>query len=382
MKIKNKLKTSGFTLIELLIVGLIIGILTSVALPMYKKAAERSKATEALSTLTAVAKSEHDFFLTKNKYTKDFGNLDIDLTDKNGNKAEDEAFKSQYYDYELLDNGIIAERNNGEYTIYRDYDSGQIMCTPGTHFICENLGKFEKESCNKIGMAWANRDSTCYVDEETRCKTLYPNNNFWNGSFCNYSGNDGDTIQDGLVCTSFTCNDMIIDDGGICIASNRATCYRPTINYGGICYPTINGYYNCNNATINYGGICDGNGHSTCQNSTVYNGGICKGNGSDGCQSSTIKTGGICEGNVEQTCKFVKVESGGLCIGNTANSCINSTFYPGGKCRALADGSCLGGYQGTGAASACCEGTYCPSDAPRCECPNHEKKDSEGNCIS
>ena len=128
MKIKSVAK--GFTLIELLVVVLIIGILSAVALPAYRKAVEKSRVTDALNTMQAVAKSEHGWYLANNSYTTDFSDLDVSFIDKDANKAEDDSFETVNYTYELLDTGILASRNNEQYLLYKDYATNIIFCAP------------------------------------------------------------------------------------------------------------------------------------------------------------------------------------------------------------------------------------------------------------
>ncbi len=325
MKIKSVAK--GFTLIELLVVVMIIGILSAVALPMYRKAVEKSRVADALTTMQAVAKSEHGWYLTNNDYTKDFSDLDIDLVDANGNKADNASFANALYTYELLDTGIIADRNNGEYTLYKDYESSQILCTPGTHYICEDLGAFTKVPCEKVGMAWANKTSTCYVTNEDRCKDLY-GNSMWNEdttnpkkSYCGYTNTGSKTLDEGMICK----------------AIGNSGCIYSTVNAGGVCVA----YYG-----------------SGCQ-SGYFNGGICitKGGATNTCNISTLINGGICYG----FCSGSSVSAGGICMGVEKDSCRLASVYDGGIAVCEGEGSCkFAGFYGTG----CCCGAYCnPSKA-------------------
>ena len=69
----------GFTLIELLVVVLIIGILAAVAVPQYQKVVERSKATEAMSMLSSIAKAYQIYYLANGEYATKFEDLDVDI---------------------------------------------------------------------------------------------------------------------------------------------------------------------------------------------------------------------------------------------------------------------------------------------------------------
>ena len=69
----------GFTLIELLVVVLIIGILASIALPQYKKAVEKSRATQAIALLRSVYEAEKIYYMANGSYTTDFDSLSVNI---------------------------------------------------------------------------------------------------------------------------------------------------------------------------------------------------------------------------------------------------------------------------------------------------------------
>jgi prepilin-type N-terminal cleavage/methylation domain-containing protein len=68
---------AGFTLIELLVVVLIIGILAAIALPQYKKAVEKSRATQAITLLESVYEAEKIYYLANGSYALDFDVLSV-----------------------------------------------------------------------------------------------------------------------------------------------------------------------------------------------------------------------------------------------------------------------------------------------------------------
>ncbi len=69
----------GFTLIELLVVVLIVGILSAVALPQYQTAVERSRATEALTLMTAIRESMERYHSQREAWPSNFDQLDVDI---------------------------------------------------------------------------------------------------------------------------------------------------------------------------------------------------------------------------------------------------------------------------------------------------------------
>ena len=80
----------GFSLIELLVVVTIIGILSSIALPMYNKAVERSRAAEGITLVREIARANALYRLENEDYTDnilelnlDFGGIDTTVGDRN-----------------------------------------------------------------------------------------------------------------------------------------------------------------------------------------------------------------------------------------------------------------------------------------------------------
>jgi len=105
----------GFTLIEVLVVVLIIGILTSVALPQYQKAVEKSKVAKVMPLLRSVVTAQETYYSTFNRYAETFDDLDISLpADFSGNTKWDTT------------SGVTDTRSNGEWSLQL-YDSGTFF---------------------------------------------------------------------------------------------------------------------------------------------------------------------------------------------------------------------------------------------------------------
>ena len=73
--------TQGFTLIELLVVVLIIGILSSIALPQYEKSVRRARGAEAVLAGKTVSDAANLYFFERRQYPTLMSDLTIQAPD-------------------------------------------------------------------------------------------------------------------------------------------------------------------------------------------------------------------------------------------------------------------------------------------------------------
>ena len=120
---------NAFTLIELLIVVLIIGVLTSIAIPGYLSAIEKSRATEAMNMVKSLNDSAYAYASERSICPASFSKL---LITPPGTVISDTEIRSKDFSYKLNAatnskipgtgcGGIVAERNNGNYKIWNPY---------------------------------------------------------------------------------------------------------------------------------------------------------------------------------------------------------------------------------------------------------------------
>ncbi len=147
----------GFTLIELLVVVLIIGILSAVALPQYKKAVIKSRLMGQVPLLRAISDAQEEYYLANGTYASSFEDLSVSVPGSfSTNVATDEYSTKQNSEGTLLHItpwGYFAIINSNwgvGYAIAGQHISGTGSWTPGMHY-CISIGGRSNSGGGAVG---------------------------------------------------------------------------------------------------------------------------------------------------------------------------------------------------------------------------------------
>ena len=373
MQNKNVVK-NGFTLAEILIAVLIIGVLVSVALPMYQGAVDKSKWSRLIAPALAVSTAQETAYMNQGEYTANIDDLDVSLpegndmtytlyTTINGDDANfirisssqlnDVRLAKYYKNNEGFENQLYCEAKNGNERANKLcgklLNGQELVNTDDGYKMYLIDADITKPLCDRVSLWWSNNFTHCYHTEKDRCTA----NTMPYGSFCGWTDTSGQTINEGGTCVSshnvYACRRSIINDGGKCEGTDQSSCRDATVNSGGQCVAS-SGPYVCQMATINDGGECVAQEASTsgCSGAKIYDGGKCIAEGKSGCGGAEIYNGGVCDGQYSSaalgyaSCLRPKVYDGGKCLGNVKNACSAGHFYEGGICEGNASGACGG----------------------------------------
>lgn len=156
---------SGFTLIELLAVVLIIAILTSVAMPQYRRSVQRAEAIEALTNLRAIFDSAKRYRAANSEAPLKLNGLDVSFFD--ADTPNSSSFNIGKFHYTFSANNISACRIDGNnsysntycFRMYYVFDSGTkrkdlLTCSSNSEkykWLCEALSDSKLGSLYVIG---------------------------------------------------------------------------------------------------------------------------------------------------------------------------------------------------------------------------------------
>lgn len=143
-----KTNKSGFTLTELLAVVLIIGILTSIALPQYNRSIARADATTALVTLRSIFDSAKRYKAANSVPPMKLQGLDISIFDASSDTTQ--SFTLDKFVYIFSNSRVSACRlPNKDYcfNFYYNHDTYgkdtltcEVVNRAKYSWLCENMG--------------------------------------------------------------------------------------------------------------------------------------------------------------------------------------------------------------------------------------------------
>ncbi len=284
-KFKRKNK-KGFTLTELLVVVIILSVLTAVSVPSYKRAVERTKAAQGITTLQSIAKAQVSYNARRGTYTSNMYALPIDLMDKDGKAVEGDTFSDRYFDYtvygNLLSQSLAKREGSWNYELAIDYDTGKLYCTPEDNEICKSLGldvntkEIPEGGSGDTGVKVVcnEADSTCYLydGEKFLGKCGFKETGLYkcqdqtkNGFECDEFGRCGE-YKNGVVVEGSVCGKEWVNKEGTACAKQTFKCFKDK----GVCI-TYKDDEEISSCPINRAGIA-----CAVTNSVCYSDGVCR----------------------------------------------------------------------------------------------------------
>ena len=341
MKNKSNVKR-GFTLVELLVVVLIVGILVSVALPLYQNAVDKSRWATLLSPSRAIANAEEAVLMSNGAYTVNKEDLvvslpndgeydyqlyttangdDGDLVRVSSDKLEDVRLARHYEKDARFPNQLYCEAKVGNARAKKLCEKllqgSEVFTTDDGYKMYFLSGQMSEAVCEGANGFWSSGKNTCYQTQTEKCDAV-----------------GGNALSNGQ-----------------CGWHNQIRSREVHATADTVCLADGDHYDNCW-GTFESGSKCIVEGPGSVR--------------SNSCAYSTFKSGSECVAHVEGTpdgggqCVRSTFETGSKCIGDSVRACTASTFETGSQCVAKVEGACQGNDYSQGG---CCvaDGGTCPA---------------------